>query len=247
MTFIIADAGVNHCGRLDYALKLIKRAAEAGVNAVKFQGFSPTELAPADYATRAMLKGLWLSPEEMTMLAAECDRESVEFMCTPMNATWLDFCVNTLRMKRVKIGSGQNRDLDFVRACGTTGLPVIISNGMADNREFAEAMAALWGAGCSDVTVLACISKYPTPDTSICMSEIARLRDLYPTATVGFSCHARSFWPSVAAVYAGAAVVEKHLKLSDDHVGPDMSSSITPQECDAWVREIRQAEKANEF
>lgn len=238
MVFIICEAGVNHQGRLDYALQLVAEAKKSGADAVKFQGFAPSEQAPLDYKTRAMLKGLWMSPEELIMLSAECRHKQIEFMLTPMNDGWLKHAV-TLGVKRIKVGSGQNRNIPLLKAVGATKLPVIISNGMADNREFCVAVETLIDGGAEDITMLSCVSKYPTPETDITMNEMARLKDLFPGLKVGLSSHCRSFWPCVAAAYAGATVIEAHMKLSEGDIGPDMSSSLLPEEFKAMVREVR--------
>ena len=233
--FVIAEAGVNHGGRLDHALALIRAAHDAGADAVKFQAFDPERLAPGDYIKRAMLKGLALTRAELTMCAAECGYVGgLEFMCTPMDEEWLEFIVG-LDVKRIKIGSGQAGDARFVRACAATGLPMIISNGMVSN----EGLMTSLDECPPDTTVLYCVSKYPTPASDVHLSEIARLRRV-TGMSVGFSSHCRSFWPSVAAVYAGATVVEAHLALPGTD-GPDVPSSLLPEEFKAMVREIRGA------
>ena len=239
-TLIVAEAGVNHCGRLDTALALIAAAKTSGADAVKFQAFTPAMLAPGNWERQSMLKGLALTREELLILNAECGHVGIEFMCTPMDSDWLRFCVGALKIKRVKIGSAQAGDAAFVRAVAAYKLPVIISNGMADNAEFCRAVGILVDGGC-DVTPMACISAYPTPDARVRMSEVARLKDLFPGMTVGFSSHCRSFWPSVAAVYAGAVVTENHLMLPGC-TSPDAGSSLLPVEFTALVREIRTAE-----
>lgn len=235
--FVIAEAGVNHGGRLNHALALVAAAATAGADAVKFQAFTPLRISPFDYEKQAMLKGLALTADELEILAAECDHKKIEFLVTPMDDYWLRV-VEKLGVKRIKIGSGQNRDLGFIYAVATRGLPVIISNGMADDAEFESSVRMLMAPHGSDVTVLACVSKYPTPDVDVSLSEMTRLKGRWPGVDVGFSSHCRSFWPSVAAVYAGATVIEAHLALPGT-TGVDVPSSLLPDEFAAMVREIR--------
>ncbi len=240
MTFVIADAGVNHCGRLDYALALVKVAKDAGADAVKFQAFTPSVQAPASWSTQAMLKGLALTRDELQMCAAEARHVGIEFMCTAMDEDWLStLMLPSFGLKRIKIGSGQVENLQFISAVASRELPVIISNGMAANNWFCAAVQRLIARGVPDVTLLSCVSTYPTPEHYICLSELARLKDQWPQCKVGLSSHCRSFWPCVAAAYAGASVVEVHVKLGEDHQGPDMSSSLLPHELKAMVREIR--------
>lgn len=240
--FVIAECGVNHGGSLDTALRLIAAAKDAGADAAKFQAFTPWRLCPSNYERQAMLKGLALTREELVMCAAECRRLGIEFMCTPMDEEWLRVLLE-IGVKRIKIGSGQVKDAEFVRVCADTGLPVLISNGMALGHEFARAVDD-WLKDVADVTVMQCISEYPTSQEAVRMERLATLRDLYPTRKVGFSSHCPNFWPSTAAVYAGAVCVEQHLCLSRADSGPDMSSSLEPHEFKAMVREIRYAEAA---
>lgn len=236
-TLIIAEIGVNHGGRLDHALQLIAEAKRCGADAAKFQAFTPSALRPGDYAGQAMLKGLALTEDELTMLAAECDHVGIEFMCSPMDDYWLRV-IEKLGVERIKIGSAQVKNLAFIDAVNRCGLPVILSNGMCTDAALAAAVDALSGAS---VTIMSCISEYPTSETTPTMSALRALRGDYPGVEVGFSSHCRSFWPTVAAVYAGATVTENHLRLPGC-TGPDASSSLLPEEFKALVREVRVAE-----
>lgn len=241
--FVIAEVGVNHMGRLDHAFALIRAARDAGADAVKFQAFDPTRLAIDDHGKRAMLKSLALTRDELAMCAAETRHAGLEFICTPMDEEWLAFCVGVLRVARIKVGSGQNRNKTFLAAVAATGLPVIISNGLGiSTTEFADNIGILGPLPKTDITLLSCMSKYPTPETDIHIADMRHLAWAHPGCRVGFSCHARSFWPSVAAVYAGAECVEKHITLPGLK-SPDQTSSIYPDELRAMVREIRYAEK----
>lgn len=243
MVLIIAEIGINHSGRLDHAMRLIAAAATAGCDVAKFQAYTPFVLSPDNYETQAMLKGLALTREELTMLHAECAFRGIEFMCTPMDTMWLDF-ITELGVKRIKVGSAQVADVRFMGAVAGKLLPVIISNGMCTEEQLDAALCTISDTNGYTVrpTILSCISKYPTPDTDIALSEIERLRAKFQYCDVGFSCHARSMWPSIAAVYAGATVVEKHICLLGT-TGPDIASSLPVDEVGAWVREIRTAEK----
>lgn len=244
--FVIAEAGVNHQGRLDHAFALIAHAKAAGADACKFQMFTPEWLAPADYAKRALLKSLALTRSELIMCAAECAHQKIEFIVTPMDTECLDWLMalpKHARPRKIKVGSAQVKDLKFIQAVAAYKLPVIISNGMCSDFELAAALCEISGAVDYAVRpiVLSCVSKYPTPDADVHLSEIRRLRETFSYADIGFSSHCRSFWPTVAAVYAGATVVECHICLPDT-TGPDIASSLLPEEFAAMVREIRVAE-----
>lgn len=235
-TLVIAEIGVNHGGRLDHALALIRAAKDAGADAAKFQMFQPALLCPGNWERQAMLKGLALTREELTMCAAECGHVGIEFMCTPMDSAALVFLTEYmpahLRPKRLKIGSGQAMNRAFAAAIATYGLPVIMSTGM-NGGDDTEDMLNILG---TDVTLLYCVSKYPTPDAAVSLAAMNDLRKW--GLPVGISSHCRSFWPTVAAVYAGAVVTENHICLPGTE-GPDVSSSLLPEEFGAMVREIR--------
>lgn len=244
MVFIIAEAGVNHCGRLDHAFALIRAAKDAGADAVKFQGFTPERLAPDNYERRAMLKSLALTEAELIMCAAETEHAGMEFMCTAFDDEWLKWLLSRKMIKRIKIGSGQvldhaaNRDMWSV--ADASGLPVIISNGLAFEQDVQRCIDGVGGV--MRTTVLSCISRYPTPETDVALAELEECRSRYGACKIGFSSHCRSFWPSVAAVYVGAEVVECHVTLPGLK-SPDQTSSIYPDELRAMVREIRYAER----
>lgn len=237
--FIIAEAGVAHAGRLDHALRLVAMAADAECDAVKFQAFDPTILGGADYAKRAMLKSLALTGDELKILAAEARYKGIEFMCTPMDMVWAHFLVKELRVKKFKIGSAQAGDRDFVQYVAEYGLPVIISDGMCKPEEFVDSVRILQAENCP-VTAMKCISRYPTPDYAISLEDMTALGER-AGVEVGFSSHCPSIWPTVAAVYAGAVVVENHITLDGvDH--PDASSSLSWTQLQSLVREVRYAE-----
>lgn len=235
MTFIIAEGGVNHGGRLDHAITLTRAAAQAGCDAIKWQAFTPVALTPRDYEKQAMLKGLALTRSELSILAAEANCEGIEFLVTPMDVEWLEFVVS-LGVKRIKVGSAQARNLGFMHAVGAAGLPVIISNGMCADADLDLALSCI----SAPTTVMSCVSQYPTPDAEISIGKLRQLRKRFPNAEIGFSCHSRSMWPSIAAAYAGATCVEKHIAI-EGTLGPDISSSLTTDELKTWVREIREA------
>jgi len=233
MVMIIAEVGVNHDGSIVRAKELAHRAKDAGCDAAKFQMFNASLLAPRGSDKYAMLKALEFSFEQMAEVADYCRALEIEFMATPfdmMSVTALE----ELGVRRFKIGSGQVKDLAFVKRVGQSGRPVIISNGMCTDDDMGKALANLP----DDTTILLCVSLYPTPDDAIQLSEIPRLRQRFRNP-VGFSCHSPSMWPSVAAAASGASVIEKHITLSRTAPGPDHSSSIEVGELKHWVKQIR--------
>tara|TARA_R110000751_G_scaffold185208_2_gene291630 strand:+ start:4520 stop:5236 length:717 start_codon:yes stop_codon:yes gene_type:complete len=234
MTFIIAEAGINHCGSLLMALDMVDVAKEAGADAVKFQLFLP-ESMPA--ASRHVLRGLCLSYSKMRIVAERCDRVGIEFMCTA-------FCLDTLQeverlgVKRIKIGSGQVMDKKFVSAVGEIGLPVIMSNGLVSMSVLADAVDIL-DTHRIDPTILYCVSKYPAADSEVDFSHVRILRNYFGYRDVGYSDHTRTIGWCVAAAATGADVIEKHFTLSRKLDGPDQICSAEPKELRSMVLHIR--------
>ena len=229
MITIIAEAGINHCGSLDRALKMVEVAADAGANVIKFQSFTADKLGYDEKLT-AFLKGVELSKDDHHKLKLKADKCKIEFMSTPFSTEWVDFLVR-LGVKRLKISSGKVKDKAFVDYARATDLPLIISNGMTNEDEFLDAAAYV-------DTALYCVSQYPTPLHKIDFRKITRLKDFF--LNVGFSDHTQGIEASVIAAASGAAVIEKHFTLDRRLSGPDQICSVEPDELKQMVLEIRQ-------
>lgn len=228
MVFIIAEAGINHCGSLDRALKMIDIALDAGADAVKFQSFTADALGYDEKLT-AFLRSVQLSKDDHEKLKLKADKLGIEFMSTPFSEEWVDFLVE-LGVKRLKISSGKVMDRAFVRYARATGLPLIVSNGMTNEREFLNSADY-------DDTALYCVSQYPTPLHKIDFRKLVKLADYFKA--VGFSDHTQGIAASVIAAAFGAEVIEKHFTLDRRLAGPDQICSIEPNELNEMVAEIR--------
>ena len=250
MTFVIAEAGVNHNGALDRALALIDTAADAGADAVKFQTFKASEIVAPGTATAAyqqrntgegdqfdMLRRLELSLADWQALAAHCNGRGIEFMSTPFCADALTMLLG-LGMRRVKVPSGEVTNLPLLAAIGATQKPVVLSTGMATMAETAEAVAILRDAGTTDLVVLHCTSEYPAPIAEINLRAMATMHAALGVP-VGYSDHTQGIHVPVAAVAMGATVIEKHFTLDRTLPGPDHKASLEPDELARMIREIR--------
>jgi N,N'-diacetyllegionaminate synthase len=226
---IIAEAGINHCGSLDRALKMVEVAADAGANVIKFQSFTADKLGYDEKLT-AFLKGVELSKDDHHKLKLKADKCKIEFMSTPFSAEWVDFLVR-LGVKRLKISSGKVKDKAFVDYARATDLPLIISNGMCTPEELAAITTPR-------MTVLYCVSQYPTPLHKVDFRKMMALKNNY--YNYGFSDHTQGIAASVIAAASGAAVIEKHFTLDRRLAGPDQICSIEPDELKQMVLEIRQ-------
>ena len=258
MTFIIAEAGVNHNGSIDRALKLIKAASQAGADAVKFQTFIASEeistFAPkANYQKTLtdqnetqleMVRKLELNKEEHIALIQECDRLNIEFMSSAFDLISLEM-LKEINIKRFKIPSGEITNLPYLRKIAKFNMPIILSTGMARIGEIDKCLEILENNGfdISYVTILHCNSEYPTPLEDVNLNVLSTLKDTFGLK-VGYSDHTMGIEVSIAAVALGASVIEKHLTLDRNLDGPDHSSSLEPKEFEHMVSQIRSIEIA---
>lgn len=232
MTFIIAEAGVNHNGRWERGLDLIDAAKAAGADAVKFQHFNSQRLWGDD-----RIAHLELSNDAMLALKAHADAVGIEFMCTPFGVPEMEFL--TPLLKRIKIASGCLHNYDLLYAAYLTGLPVILSTGMNTISEIAKARGML----AANVTLLHCTSAYPCPLNEVNLAAMDTLRERFDLP-VGYSDHTNGISVALAAVARGATVLEKHLTLDRNAEGPDHKASIEPKDFRIMVDGIRRIEQA---
>lgn len=250
--FVIAEAGVNHNADLTLALRLCDAARAARADAVKFQTFRAQDLvapgAPsASYQARqtgehdqfALLRRLELSLSQHRQIQAHCERIGIEFFSTPFSVAAVDMLVG-LGVRRIKIASGELTHRALLEHAAATGLPLLISTGMATLDEVAQALDWLRPARktLDDVVLLHCTSAYPAPDDSLnllAMQSMARALGL----PVGYSDHSLGLEAALAAVALGAVVIEKHLTLDCRLPGPDHAASLEPEAFAALVRGVR--------
>jgi N-acetylneuraminate synthase len=282
--FVIAEVGVNHDGNLDRAKELVEAAADIGADAVKFQTFVAEKLvnrsaAKADYQVGhskgetqfEMLKHLELSTNSHYVLSRLASKRGIEFISTPFDLDSLAFLATDIGVKRIKISSGDLTNLPLLHSAGQTGLPMIVSTGMATIDEvslgvgavahgralradrvesspspyaFEEVMSMRDSASLlGDVTLLQCTSEYPAPDHETNLLAMQELAHRF-SLHVGLSDHSLGIHLSVAAVALGARVVEKHLTLDNKDDGPDHRASLEVGAFGEMIDAIRSVERA---
>ena len=254
--YIIAEAGVNHNGRLDLALKLCDAAKAAGVDAVKFQTWK-TELIitkgtkKAEYQEKnlnndddqfTMLKKLELSYDNFQLVKQHCDEIGIQFLSTADETESLDFLVN-LGMPFIKLGSGDITNIPYLRSVAKYGMPVILSTGMANLSQVAIAYDALQEAGVKDISILHCTTNYPCPMNEVNLRAMQTMKEAFK-CRVGYSDHTMGIEVPIAAVAMGAEIIEKHFTLDQNMEGPDHKASLNPEELKAMVSAIRHIEQA---
>ena len=254
--YIIAEAGVNHNGRLDLALQLCDAAKEAGVDAIKFQTWK-TELIisknteMADYQKKNlgnddsqydMLKKLELSYDNFRLIKDYCDNIGLQFLSTADETESLDFLCE-LGMPFIKLGSGEITNIPYLRYCAKKNMPLIISTGMCNLSDVATAFDVLTEAGAKDITILHCTTNYPCPMDEVNLRAMQTMKDAFK-CKVGYSDHTMGTEIPIAAVATGAEIIEKHFTLDRNMEGPDHKASLEPQELKYMVDCIRNIEVA---
>ncbi|MES2861179.1 MAG: N-acetylneuraminate synthase [Pseudomonadota bacterium] len=255
--FFIAEAGVNHNGDVDLALRLCDVALDADADAVKFQTFrveaiSAPEAPMADYQkahadapTQAeMLKALELPHADFQRIADHCRAIGIEFMSSPFDLDSARFLAG-IGMTRFKLASGEITNMPFVkgvaRLAADAGGSVILSTGMSTLDEVADAVGWIEAEGCSNLTILHCVSNYPAP------AKDANLRAMDTLAaafghSIGWSDHILGDAVSLAAVARGATVIEKHFTLDTALSGPDHQMSMSPDDLARLIAGVRAVE-----
>ena len=251
--FVIAEAGVNHDGDLGRALELVDVAAGSGADAVKFQTFSAAELASdaAEQAAyqreraeaesqRAMLERLELPREAFEAIAARCAQRGIVFLSTPFDMASAQMLIE-LGVPALKVGSGELTNTPLLRELATTGVPLIVSTGMATLDEVTGAVEAV--ARAPALALLHCVSSYPAPAAEANLRVLDTLRRRFGVP-VGWSDHCLEPEVALAAVARGAVIVERHFTLDRTLPGPDHAMSDDPAMLAELIRRIRVVEAA---
>lgn len=254
--YIIAEAGVNHNGKIDLALKLCDAAKEAGADAVKFQTWK-TEKIVTKSATKAayqeentgcdqsqfeMLKELELSYDDFDTINGYCKKIGIQFLSTPDEEESLDYLCS-LNLPFIKIGSGEVTNIPYLRIIGSRHQKVIISTGMSTLADVEKAYNTLMESGAKEVVLLHCTTNYPCPYDEVNLQAMQTLKAAFK-CRVGYSDHTMGIEVPIAAVAMGAEIIEKHFTLDKNMKGPDHKASLDPHELKQMVLSIRNIEKA---
>jgi N-acetylneuraminate synthase len=241
--FFIAEASSNHARDLPRALAFVDAAADAGCDAVKFQLFKIARMfAPEILAQSAKhrARAEWELPiAHLGPLAERCLARGIAFSCTPFYVE----AVEELRpfVGFYKIASYELMVTPLLQACACTGKPVVLSTGMATMEEIVAAAMTLKRAGANDITLLHCVSAYPTPAAEANLSAIAAIRAATGCRT-GWSDHTRTPAVIERAVHRwDAAAVEFHLDLDGEGAEYAAGHCWLPGEIAPVIARIRQS------
>jgi N,N'-diacetyllegionaminate synthase len=251
---VVAEIAQAHDGSLGAALAMIDAAAEAGVDAVKFQTHIASEESSADEPWRTKF-----SPQDETRYAYWQRMEFTEPQWAALRERVNDrgllflsspFSMQAFRLlERVgvaawKVASGEITNFEMLDAMCATGRPLLLSTGMSPVEEIDISVKRIQASG-APLAVLQCASIYPTSPEHVGLNVLEEFRGRYGAA-VGLSDHSATIFPGVCAAYLGAQVIEVHLTLSRRSFGPDVPASLTVEEMAELVRGVRFAEGMRE-
>ncbi|WP_304335566.1 pseudaminic acid synthase [Conchiformibius steedae] len=251
--YIIAEMSANHNGSLQTAFRLIDEAKRAGADAVKIQSYTADTITLNSNAPDFQIcGGLWDGrtlydlyqqahlPWDWHAPLFDYAREAgITLFSSPFDFTAVDM-LEKLNAPAYKIASFEAVDLPLIRYVAQTGKPMIISTGMADAEEIAEAVDTARSNGCQDLVLLHCVSGYPAPAADYNLRTLPDMAQRFGVP-VGLSDHTLDNTTAVAAVALGACVIEKHFTLDRNGGGPDDSFSLEPADLQALCRDSKTA------
>lgn len=240
--YVVAEAGINHCGKWDAALDLIDTAKEAGADCVKFQCYHAEDMVRDEM--RDFLKSCQLPDKAYPALRAHCKEVGIDYLTSVFDRRAVDIAVDS-GCDVVKVGSGEITNYGLLRYIGSGNLDLILSTGMATMPEVTDAVitwrqAGAWHPHRQPRSILHCVSNYPTQYQHCNLNAIKTLQSKFSGSSIGFSDHSIGFDAVVAAVAMGAKVIEKHFKIVPDC--PDSAVSLTPEMLKGYIATIRRTE-----
>jgi N,N'-diacetyllegionaminate synthase len=253
-TYVIAEAGANHNRDIGLARELIDVACEAGADAVKFQVYSGKALYSSKTPRFTYLDGQSRKPisqllEDVALprewigdLAAHARTRGIEFFATPFDTDAVEE-LHQAGVPAMKIASFELVDLELITAAAASGLPLILSCGMASYGEIEDALDAARRGGCSQLALLRCASLYPSPPEIMNLRAMGTMRAAFGVP-VGLSDHTTGIAVALGARGLGMELLEKHFTLDRTMSGPDHPFAIEPDELRELVAGIRAIEQA---
>lgn len=242
---VIGEINTGHFGDLEQARKAVREAKKAGVNAIKFQSWNPRSLYSEKYLRDNRIEArfyerLSLSPSDLAILRAECDKQGILFGSTVYDPVEAHFLAE-LSADFVKIASMDLVNPPLMEVAASLGLPLIVSTGMCTPEEVESALANFLGQ-IPNLYVLHCISLYPTEPHDLQLDALRTLQKLVGHEFVGLSDHTTSSEAAMMAIALGARVIEKHFTLDKSRPGFDNSMALSLSELSMFVAACRRAE-----
>ena len=252
-TYIIAEIGINHNGDLNIAKRLIDIAALSGCDAVKFQKRNPDVCVP-EHQKNVMRDTPWgtmtyleykykveFEKVEYDEIDRYCKEKDIAWSASPWDLDSFEF-LNQYNLPFIKLPSAMLTNYPLIEACAKSGKKVILSTGMSTEEEIDIAIETI-RKHTDNFSILHCNSTYPAPLNELNLSTITTLKDKY-NCEVGYSGHEFRIGTTVASVYLGATIIERHITLDRTMWGTDHLCSVEPQGLIKLVKGIRELEEA---
>ncbi|RKX93181.1 MAG: hypothetical protein DRP84_08895 [Spirochaetes bacterium] len=256
--YIIAEIGINHNGSLENCYKLIDAAVDAGCNCVKFQFFRAKRLYPRtagkldwqdnnkrySYDIYNAVKSFELPSLWIEKLMDYCRRQKIDFLSSVFDKEGVKFLIKK-GMRMIKLPSSCVTNIPLIEYCAKYKIPIFLSTGGTTLGEIEEAVNTI-NRYHNNLSILHCSMKYPTELEECNLGVIETLKYAFPNNRIGYSDHtAEVSTAAVQAVYLGAKVIEKHITLNKNMLGPDHFFALEPTELRQMVSDIRKAEKVS--
>lgn len=253
--YTIAEMSANHAGNLDYALKTVEAAKNAGADCLKIQTYTAdTMTINCDNDYFKIKDGLWegytlydlYSEASMPWkwqgkIKEKCDQVGIDFLSTPFDQSSVDFLEN-LGVEFYKVASFELVDIPLIEYIASKGKPMIISTGMGTVEEIEDAVNACKVQGNNKIVLLKCTSEYPASYEDMNLATITDLKNRFDVI-VGLSDHSMGSLAPVVAVTLGAQVIEKHFCVDRAVKTADSSFSMMPEEFKQMVENVNNAQK----
>ena len=249
--YTIAEVGINHNGSLDIAKKLIDVAVFAGCDAVKFQKRNP-DISTPEHMKKTIKDTPWgemtylcykkkieFGKEEYNELNKYCKEKSIEWSASVWDADSLEFLIS-FNPPWIKIPSAMLTNWKLLELAVTKNTPIILSTGASTLEELDKAYEILKN---TKLTLLHCNSCYPAQNNELNLKMIQTFKERYE-CRIGYSGHEFGLIPTVASVYLGVEVIERHITLERTMWGSDQICSVEPHALIKLIKDIRALEVA---
>ena len=254
--YIIAEVGPNHQGSVDIAIKYVKKVSKIGVDAIKFQigiaeeHYSLDSFKP-EYQKKNVKNNLsiiqqakkrLLSYKDHIKLYRACKKYKIDYICSAFDLKSLKFITKNFKFPFYKIPSGELLSIDSLNFISKRKIPIILSTGMANINEIQQAIKILNKRSKKNITLLNCVSSYPTKLENLNLNFMKKLSKIFKYP-IGLSDHTEGEIAAITAVGLGAKIIEKHITFSKQLSGPDHKASMTIEDFEKLVQKIRKVEK----
>ena len=240
--FIIAEAGINHNGKVKEALKLVDAAKKTGVSAIKFQTYKTEKRTKKNSVIFDILKKCELNYSDFKIIKDYCDEKKIVFFSTPFDIEAIDF-LESIKVKLYKISSFDVQNLELIQRIIKTKKPCIFSTGMSNLNSITNTYN-LFKKKKVETGILHCISSYPNTEENSFLSNISVLKQKFKS-TIGLSDHTNDIKTSLYSYILGAKIIEKHFKINENHKCVDSAVSIVPSQMSKLIYQINNFNKIN--